>query len=236
MQGRRRERIQAVIDARLDCVTVAFDAPHDPHNGAAVIRSCEAFGVQTLHVVERRESFLAASSVARGAEKWIDVVCYKEASAAIAKLREGGRSLVAAHPDGDLLPEDLAGIPSFALILGNERDGIADDLAAACDRRVKVPMRGFIDSLNVSVTAAIVLGAATRGRKERPRREDAPPTVRAGAVSLGSARRALPRARFLVTRYGAAGWSRSKTVQRSPCHFWWKVPGGGLKPLPRTST
>ena len=165
VQGRRRERIQAVIDARLDCVTVAFDAPHDPHNGAAVIRSCEAFGVQTLHVVERRESFLAASSVARGAEKWIDVVCYKEASAAIAKLREGGRSLVAAHPDGDLLPEDLAGIPSFALILGNERDGIADDLAAACDRRVKVPMRGFIDSLNVSVTAAIVLGAATRGRK-----------------------------------------------------------------------
>jgi tRNA (guanosine-2'-O-)-methyltransferase len=161
---RRRERIQAVIDARLASVTVAFDAPHDPHNGAAVIRSCEAFGVQTLHVVERKESFLAASSVARGAEKWIDVVTYREPSAAIAVLREGGRSLVGAHPDGELLPEDLASVPSFALILGNERDGIADDLAAACDQRVKVPMRGFIDSLNVSVTAAIVLGAATRGR------------------------------------------------------------------------
>ena len=181
---RRRERILTVIDARLACVTVAFDAPHDPHNGAAVIRSCEAFGVQTLHVVERRESFLAASSVARGAEKWIDVVCYREASVAIAKLREGGRTLVGAHPDGDLLPEDLAFVPSFALILGNERDGIADDLAAACDQRVRVPMRGFIDSLNVSVTAAIVLGAATRGR--------------AGDLDAATRRRLYARALYLT--------------------------------------
>ena len=62
------------------------------------------------------------------------------------------------------MPEDLAAIPRLAIVLGNERDGIAEELDAACNRRVRVPMRGFIDSLNVSVTAAILLERATRAR------------------------------------------------------------------------
>ena len=94
-------------------MTVVFDAPHDPFNGAAVVRSCEAFGVQTVHVVERNEPFLAAGSVARGAQKWVDVVTHRKASEAVARLRAEGRQLVGAHPDGDLLPEDLGGAPAF---------------------------------------------------------------------------------------------------------------------------
>ena len=161
---RRRARLNQILDLRLSSVTVAFDAPHDPHNGAAVMRSCEAFGVSTLHVVERKESFLAAASVSRGSEKWVDVAYHKTSASAIERLRADGMVLVGAHPEGELLPEDLAAIPRLALILGNERDGIADDLAAACTKRVQVPMRGFIESLNVSVTAAILLASATRGR------------------------------------------------------------------------
>src|SRR5262252_1780141 len=87
---RRRQRLLDVIAARLESVTVLFDAPHDPHNGAAVVRSCEAFGVQFVHVVERRESFLAAPSVARGAEKWVDLMRWKRAPDAVAHLREAG--------------------------------------------------------------------------------------------------------------------------------------------------
>jgi len=161
---RRRERILEVIGARLGSVRVVFDAPHDPHNGAAIVRSCEAFGVQRLHVVERRERFLAAGSVARGAEKWVDVLRHKEPEAAIAALAAEGFELVAAHPDGELLAADLAGIPKLALVVGNEREGIGEVLTDACRRRVRVPMRGFIESLNVSVTAAILLSAATTGR------------------------------------------------------------------------
>jgi tRNA (guanosine-2'-O-)-methyltransferase len=161
---RRRERLLGVIGRRLESVTVLFDAPHDPHNGAAVVRSCEAFGVQFLHVVERVEHFLAAPSVARGAQKWVDVVCHETASAAIDTARRMDLELVSTHPDGELLPRDLASIPRVALVLGNERDGITDDLAKACARSVRVPMRGFIESLNVSVTAAILLAAATEGR------------------------------------------------------------------------
>ena len=76
---RRRERLRAVIAARLGSVQVVFDAPYNPHNGAAVVRSCEAFGVQTLHVAERKGvSFLVAGTVSRGAEKWLDVMVHQE--------------------------------------------------------------------------------------------------------------------------------------------------------------
>ncbi len=161
---RRRERLLSVINARLGSVSVVFDAPHDPFNGAAVVRSCEAFGVQAVHVIERNERFLTASSVARGAQKWVDVVTHHDVASAVRALKDAGMELVGAHPEGELLPDDLATVPRVALVLGNERDGIAEELAAACTKRVRVPMRGFIDSLNVSVTAAILLERTTRAR------------------------------------------------------------------------
>lgn len=160
----RRRRILDMLEKRLGSVVVAFESPHDPHNGAAVMRSCEAFGVQTLHVIEQIEPFLAASSVSRSAEKWVDVVPHPTVVEAVATLRAGGYTLVAADADGTLEPHDLAEIPRLAIILGNERDGIGEELRSACDKAVRVPMRGFVESLNVSVTAAILLAAATRGR------------------------------------------------------------------------
>jgi tRNA (guanosine-2'-O-)-methyltransferase len=163
---RRAQKLRETIGKRLASVQVVFDAPHDPHNGAAVVRSCEAFGVQYVNVVERKEKFLLAPSVARGSEKWIDLRIWKSSADAIARMRDqDGLELVAAHPEGELAPEDLASIPRLGIVLGNERDGIAEDLLAACRRRVRVPMRGFVESLNVSVSAAILLSAATRNRE-----------------------------------------------------------------------
>ena len=161
---RRAQRLRDVIGQRLASVQVVFDAPHDPHNGAAVLRSCEAFGVQFVHVVERLERFLAAPTVAKGAEKWVDLHRWSNVEEVITHMLEDGFELVAAAADGELAPQDLASIPRLALVLGNERDGIADTLAAACTRRVRVPMRGFVESLNVSVSAAILLAHATLGR------------------------------------------------------------------------
>ena len=160
----RAARIRAVLAARLDSVTAIMDAPHDPHNGAAVIRSCDAFGVQRLHVVERYEGFLASTTVARGSERWVDVHSYPRTDTATAALAASGHELIATHPEGELEPADLARIPRVALVLGNERDGIHDELRAACKRSVRIPMRGFAESLNVSVTAAILLQHATAGR------------------------------------------------------------------------
>ncbi|MEO8878589.1 MAG: RNA methyltransferase [Polyangiaceae bacterium] len=164
VNDRRKARLLQVIDQRVQSVQVIFESPHDPHNGAAVVRSCEAFGVQFIHVVETRERFLAAQSVARGSEKWVDVITHSVAARAITAAIDANLELVATHPDGELAPEDLANIPRLSLVLGNERDGIGEELRASCKRSVRVPMRGFVESLNVSVTAAILLSHACTQR------------------------------------------------------------------------
>ncbi len=160
----RRARIREVLARRLQSVTLVVDALHDPHNGAALVRSCDAFGVQTMHAIERKEPLAVAASVSRGTQKWIDVVRWEGGAPCIAALKARGYALVATHPDGDLEPEDLASIPKLGLVMGNEREGIDPELRAACEHAVRVPMVGFVESLNVSVTAAILLHAATRRR------------------------------------------------------------------------
>jgi tRNA (guanosine-2'-O-)-methyltransferase len=102
--------------------------------------------------------------VARGSERWVDVHSHATAAAAIAALAASGHELVATHPAGELDAADLKSIPKVGLVLGNEHDGIHDELARACARSVRIPMRGFAESLNVSVTAAILLHRATEGR------------------------------------------------------------------------
>ncbi len=161
---RRRARLQSVIASRVGSVTVLMDAPHDPHNGAAVMRSCDAFGLPELHVVPREEPFLAGRTVAKGTQHWVDVVIHPTPSVAIGTLRARGFELVTTHPEGELLPEDLGGIERLAIVLGNEHDGIRDELSQAASRSVRIPMRGFVESLNVSVAAALLLRAATEGR------------------------------------------------------------------------
>lgn len=160
----RASRLRSVIDARLSSVTVVMDAPHDPHNGAAVMRSCDAFGIQELHVVPRDEPFAISTTVTRGSEKWVDVVQHSSVSEAVLALRARGFELVRTHPHGELVPEDLAHVPRCALVVGNEHDGIREELEAAATRSVRVPMRGFTESLNLGVSAGILLAAATAGR------------------------------------------------------------------------
>jgi len=161
----RRARLREVISRRLSSVSVLFDRPYDPHNGAAIVRSCEAFGVHRLHVIKRPGvEFALARSVARGAEKWVDVVHHRSFESALAWAEADGTVLVGADPAGELVPDDLSAFPRVGVVVGSEREGIARDFVAACAARVRVPMRGFVESLNVGVTAAILVHAATRGR------------------------------------------------------------------------
>jgi tRNA (guanosine-2'-O-)-methyltransferase len=158
----RRERLLEVVGGRLASVTVVMDAPHDPHNGAAVMRSCDAFGVQELHVVERTEAFAANHAVAKGTERWVDVLHHAMVEDAVRAV--AGFTLVATHPKGTLTPTELASLPRVALVMGNEHDGIAEELRAACAETVSIPMRGFVESLNVSVSAATLLAYAASVR------------------------------------------------------------------------
>ncbi len=161
----RQARLRHVIQQRLGSVTVLLDAPHDPHNGSAVMRTCDAFGVPTVHVVARVESFMIARRITKGTERWLEVHDHKTPEGAAAHLLERGYELVATHPQGELTPPDLAHIPRLALMLGNEHEGICEPLMRHARRAVRIPMRGFVESLNVSVAAAVLLSAATHGRQ-----------------------------------------------------------------------
>jgi tRNA (guanosine-2'-O-)-methyltransferase len=160
----RQARIRSVLEQRLGSVTVLLDAPHDPHNGSAVMRTCDAFGIPTVHVVPREEAFLIARRITKGTERWLEVHHHSTPEAAAQYLQRRGFELVASHPQGELTPPDLAHIPRLALLLGNEHGGICATLRQAATRAVRIPMRGFVESLNVSVAAAVLLAAATHGR------------------------------------------------------------------------
>lgn len=160
----RSSRLKSILASRTSSVTVVFDHPHDPHNGSAVLRSCDAFGVQRVHVICGDEQFAASRMVAKGSDRWVDIIHHESPRVAARLLRQDGFRLLVTHPEGRLTPADLSSIDKVALILGNERDGVSPELADLCDDTIQIPMRGFVESLNVSVTAAILVQAACQGR------------------------------------------------------------------------
>ncbi|HTM46587.1 MAG TPA: RNA methyltransferase [Polyangiaceae bacterium] len=171
----RCNTIQKALSQRLDSVTLLLDGAHDPHNVAAVLRSCDAFGLQQVHVASSGASagaFSAASSgalmvsrkIAQGTERWVDVTHHAQPSDAVSALRAERFVLAAAHPQGKLMPEDLVAIPRVAIVLGNEHSGISAEVSLACEHTVRIPMRGFVESLNLSVSAALLIRAATMAR------------------------------------------------------------------------
>jgi tRNA (guanosine-2'-O-)-methyltransferase len=161
---RRRARFQQVIDGRLGSVVLLLDELSDPHNRAAIVRSCDAFGVHELHSVQPARDFSVHHGVAAGTERWVDVHAHADARSAALHLASRGFELIQTHPTGELEPAALAGVPRLALILGNEHRGIDPVFSRAAARSVRIPMRGFVESLNVSVSAAVLLAAATAHR------------------------------------------------------------------------
>jgi tRNA (guanosine-2'-O-)-methyltransferase len=164
VEERRRARILEVTRARVSRVTVLMDMPRDPHNGAAVVRSADAFGVPEVNVVLRDDAFLVGHRVAQGTERWVDVVQHRTADEAVASLRSRSFRLIATHPQGSLTPAELRSLERVCIVLGNEHDGISEALTAAADDSVRIPMRGYVESLNLSVAAAVLLSSALEGR------------------------------------------------------------------------
>lgn len=160
----RLARLEAVLARRTRDVVVVLEAVDDPRNVSAVLRSADAFGVQEVHLVRGEQPFLASKLVSQGADQWLDVVEHRDAAGAVAALQARGFRVYAATMDGELGPPALARIAKVAVVFGNEQRGASPELLAACDGRYTIPMRGFSQSLNVSVAAAITLHAATTGR------------------------------------------------------------------------
>ena len=168
----RRARIDEVIAARVDGVAMAIEAPSDPHNAAAVVRTAEALGALHVHVIKAEGRALRAKAVTQGAFYWVQTREHGDLDAFVAQMRAQGRQLWGAAMDG---PTPLARIPTdtpMCLLFGNETRGLSARARAACDGIFHVPMAGMSESLNLSVTAAITLHDVLRRRREGGLRGD----------------------------------------------------------------
>jgi tRNA (guanosine-2'-O-)-methyltransferase len=161
----RRTRIDEAAAGRLGGLRVLIENLHDPHNGAAVLRSAEAFGLQRVDVVESAEKFRFSPDVTQGCEKWLDVVRHATLAGAVAALRADGFALYATVPGAPATIDDLDFSRPAVLMVGNEHAGLTADAMAAADVRFGIPMPGMTRSLNLSVAAALVLERAAARRR-----------------------------------------------------------------------
>jgi tRNA (guanosine-2'-O-)-methyltransferase len=164
LTDQRLARIESVLARRTRSVIAVLDGLIDPHNVSAVLRSSEAFGVQEFHIIEGPETMVASSRVAKGTEQWLDVTVHPDAESCVKALRSRGFSLYIADAKGKLEPADLRDREPLAIVFGNEHAGVSEKLRALADGTFAIPMRGFVESLNVSVAAAIALYAITEGK------------------------------------------------------------------------
>jgi tRNA (guanosine-2'-O-)-methyltransferase len=154
----RKERFVEILENRTKYITVAIEDVYQMHNTSAVIRSCEVFGIQEAHVIEDRNKKVLDKNIALGAEKWVDVFSYEKSSDCIEKLRNDGYKVIATtpHKDDCLLP-DFKIDDKIALFFGTEKDGLSKTVLDEADGFLKIGMQGFTESLNISVSAAIIL-------------------------------------------------------------------------------
>lgn len=162
----RRARIEAILDARTRDVVVVLEDVVNDHNGAAVMRTADAMGLQELHLVPNEAGFRVSRKVARGAHKWVDARHHRSAPEAYRHLRASGYRVWASSVHGATVP--VAEVPregKVALVFGNEREGVSRAALEQADGRFHVPMHGFVESLNISVAAALALSAVVGGRR-----------------------------------------------------------------------
>ncbi|MEO6775048.1 MAG: RNA methyltransferase [Kofleriaceae bacterium] len=161
----RIARIEGVLASRLGSVITAVEDTYDPHNAAATIRTTEALGLQELHVIEPHSRFSATQGVTRGAHRWIDLARWPHAEAAVEALHGRGFRVYATAPGATVSVEDVDIRTPLAIVFGNEHDGVSEGAIAACDGAITVPMFGFTESFNLSVTVGLVMSrVATRRR------------------------------------------------------------------------
>ncbi|QHI34737.1 tRNA (guanosine(18)-2'-O)-methyltransferase [Kordia antarctica] len=159
---RRRGLFTKVLAERTRHFTVAVEDVYQLHNTSAVLRSCDVFGVQDVHVVEASLGKKMDREIAMGAQKWVDIQRYTNTQKCIDTLKSEGYRIIATtpHKDSQYLHEfDVT--QKAAFFFGKETEGLSEEVLAQADEFLKIPMVGFTESLNISVSAAITLQHVT---------------------------------------------------------------------------
>ncbi len=161
----RIARIDTVLAARLQSVITIVEDTYDPRNAAATIRTTEAIGLHELHVIEPHQRFSASGGVTLGAHKWITMARWPRAEESVFALRARGFRVFATLPGAAHTIDDVDVTTPVAVAFGNERDGLTESAIAACDGAVGVPMYGFTESFNLSVTVALAMSRIAARRR-----------------------------------------------------------------------
>ena len=162
----RRERMKAVVAGRTARIQLVVQDVHDPHNVSACLRSAEAFGVQHCHVVTLRHRF-RASTVSRGVAPWLSLHRHASVDACAVALKAAGYKLCAGVPLPSAVPlHELPAQEKLAVVFGNEHAGIDASWRPHIDYLFTIPMVGMVESLNISVGAAITLQHLTHRSKQ----------------------------------------------------------------------
>ncbi|NQU55139.1 MAG: RNA methyltransferase [Bacteroidetes bacterium] len=160
---KRLSLFNRIIEYRTKYITVVLEDIFQPQNASAVLRSCDCFGIQDVHIIENRNEFEIDTEVSLGSSKWLSLNKYNQEEnnslAAIKHLKKNGYRIVATTPhlnDQELPDFDLSK-GKTALIFGTELQGISDTIMKEADEFLKIPMFGFTESFNISVSAAVVM-------------------------------------------------------------------------------
>ncbi len=154
----RKERFADVLANRTNHFTIAVEDVFQFHNTSAVMRSCEVFGIQEINIVEQRFGKDIDKEIAMGAQKWVDINKFENITDCIDSLRTKGYQIIATTPHNDsCLLHDFDVTQKSALFFGTEKEGLSEEVMRKADGYLKIPMVGFTESLNISVSAAIII-------------------------------------------------------------------------------
>ena len=155
----RKEVLQRTVSQRTHYMRIMTENMFHPQNASAIMRHCEAFGIQQIHTVEDRCKFDPSVNIVRGTHKWVDVEHHDNTAEALAALKADGYRIVATTPHRcSATPESFDVTKGkFALVFGTEHAGISDEVIEAADEFLMIPMCGMVESLNVSASAAILI-------------------------------------------------------------------------------
>ncbi|MEH0158324.1 RNA methyltransferase [Limibacter armeniacum] len=153
----KQQLFEKVLAHRTRHVTVVLEDIYQPQNASAVIRSCDCFGIQDLHIIEVEHTYELNKKVVKGASKWVDRHHYSSNEDAIKQLKNNGYKIVATTPHTDMTLDELPLDDKVALMFGTESTGLTDYALSEADYKIRIPMYGFSESFNISVSAAVSL-------------------------------------------------------------------------------
>lgn len=163
LTAERQQKIQNVLQNRTRGLTLVLEDIFDPHNASACLRSAEAMGVLDVHIIENSHKFELKEGVAQGTGKWLNLVRHRakhqeNTISCFSKLKAQGYQIYAATPhEHDVELPDITFTEKIAVVFGSEKDGLSQKALELADKRFKIPMTGFAESLNISVSCAITL-------------------------------------------------------------------------------